>query len=64
MSTNTVSRDQIESRVADALEEFGADREQVTPTPASRTSTWTRSTWWSWPRSWRRTTACRSRART
>jgi acyl carrier protein len=31
MSTNTVSRDQIESRVADALEEFGADREQVDP---------------------------------
>jgi acyl carrier protein len=31
MSTNTVSREQIESRVADALEEFGADREQIAP---------------------------------
>jgi acyl carrier protein len=31
VSTDTISRDQIESRVADALEEFGADRDQITP---------------------------------
>ena len=31
MSSTTISREQIESRVADALEEFGADRDQITP---------------------------------
>jgi acyl carrier protein len=31
MSSTTISRDQIETRVADALVEFGADRDQVAP---------------------------------
>jgi acyl carrier protein len=31
MSTETVSREQIESRVADALVEFGAEREDIGP---------------------------------
>jgi acyl carrier protein len=31
MSTDTITKDQIESRVADALVEFGAEREEITP---------------------------------
>ena len=31
MSTETVSREQIESRVEDALVEFGAEREDIGP---------------------------------
>jgi acyl carrier protein len=31
MSTETITKDQIESRVADALVEFGAEREEITP---------------------------------
>ncbi|HEX5910656.1 MAG TPA: acyl carrier protein [Thermoleophilaceae bacterium] len=31
MSTETVSREQIESRVEDALVEFGAEREEIGP---------------------------------
>ena len=31
MSTETITREQIESRVEDALVEFGAEREQVGP---------------------------------
>ena len=31
MSTETISREQIESRVEDALVEFGAEREEIGP---------------------------------
>ena len=31
MSTDTISREQIESRVEDALVEFGAEREDIGP---------------------------------
>ncbi len=31
MSTETISREQIESRVADALVEFGAERDAIGP---------------------------------
>ncbi len=31
MSTDTISREQIESRVEDALVEFGAEREEIGP---------------------------------